>query len=387
MCCGPNVPIPGMHGGAGAGYSSFLWNMRGLIHNDFNKRALKTRALKNFLGHYDALAVVEAHCISGQADAYVQQFGNRYHIFYSAGRATRGIGNTEYEDKATGGVFVFLLKSKFLGWSVDFSEVVPGRVVLITSVKEDSLGSGDEKTFYQWFVHNSGLDGAKVKKFERLVHSHMDAAEMHPNNVAVFLSGDVNLKPILQHPVSLDKPDQILVRNTVSSLPPRPSHRPFQAIWEKVFARFLEIEVQGESHVNLAKLSMSTLDRTFIKIPRSVIPFLTIEGQLHSSPMRWMAKGISDHSPCSLRLRPKKSARSTPHRIPIYVAKHPIFKEKTEKYFEMCNLENVEINEAIGTAKDLIHEAARATRLYILQTDKDGFYSQLCALSGIAKAV
>ena len=373
------------------GYRSCAWNMRGLLHGNRLTRQNKIRFLRQFLPHYDTFCVLEAHVISGQFEAFSKQFGNIFEIFYSSGTSVDRISGVREDDKGTGGIIIFVRKTSFLGWRMHFDEIAPGRIVVFKAVKFVMGPDGveaEDKVFIHSFVHNAALERSHMMKFYKFMDEMIDIVETNPYFMAMVLSGDVNIRPEFEVPTSLDKPEEIVVRNLETALPPRAcSGRPFQSWWNKLFSRMLEVEIQGESHVNLAALSMSTLDRVWIKVARSVVPLALIEGQIHSSPMRWTSLGVSDHSPVSFRIAPRKSKRLLPHRIPGFVCKHEMFNETIENYFNIAELDKTDIQVAIVTAKELIHQAAKVTREFILHNDKDTLFSKLNALTGIAKAV
>ena len=116
-------------------------------------------------------------------------------------------------------------------------------------------------------THNFDIATQQLKRFGGKVTNRAREAKLHPSRVGLVLAGDLNMLPPHGQNLPLDSPGRTKVLNSGSMSPLVRQKRPNHKLWISILAPLTEIEFSEHSHVNIASLSTSGLDRILAAIP------------------------------------------------------------------------------------------------------------------------
>ena len=148
-----------------------------------------------------------------------------------------------------------------------------------------------------------------------------------------------------------------------------------------------DVEISGESHVNISMMNVSLLDRIWFLCPKSVSPQVDVKAHCIGDPVNTYARGMSDHCPVAVVLAAKSAVRTLPCSIPKYVSSSKEFQETVTTYLSALQLEDAPIQQAIPLAKEAIHNAAQITRERFLEQEDARIGTTLDRLATISKCV
>ena len=174
--------------------------------------------------------------------------------------------------------------------------------------------------------------------------------------------------------------------NTLSS-PPLPPTRPNQAIWENIFASFVEICSQSPTHLSPGEMSLATLDRIFISFAPSVFPNIVCNaGVIHDSV--WcFTHGLSDHSPMFFNARARTKMRSEHLFLKREWCEHPDFENQVECLAKAAKINNLEVSDGLPLMKNIMRQAALHVRDKLLHDLPHSPGNVLLRLNSISRAV
>lgn len=177
------------------------------------------------------------------SDIFLSRVGQRYNIFHSICMHPNGT-----PDSGSGDVLAFSWKQHSAGWNVEHFVEIPGRAFRFCVEKETDDSAQSLECFG---VHKWGLSRNQVTRLTTAIGNSVDRSSADPTNLVTFLVGDLNIPPAGSQPLPLSDPARLSVRNCGSQVLHVAKRRPFQAIWERLFAKFREIEIPEHTHLNV----------------------------------------------------------------------------------------------------------------------------------------
>ena len=334
-----------------------FWNSNGLLSSTARSMHRKLSYARSLLRNTSVLIVVETHC---SVLEFVTRFKDLARDFVIDGSdAVPGS-----DGRLVGGVLCFVSRGFARGY--ECKSILNARIV---RVDIDLTADSGRRTII-WGVHNYGvrsLSLAAKSAIKSAALADISCARANPFVVSTSFFGDWNF---------VEEGDMQLYSQT----PLTPAqHRSNEEIvlWRDVLSRTTLVHSSTPTHFWSDRFNC--LDRAYVVLDAWHRSQLLISTVVVGDPQKLRKSRISDHSAIQIVFHLRKSVPFLERPIPKFIATHPMFLEKHDKYYHFFKIESIWCPwERLDAHKTIIREAAFVTRDFIFSTASDAsFASQI----------
>eukprot|EP00971_Amphidinium_carterae_P351956 6492357-Amphidinium_carterae.2 len=317
------------------------WNSRALFHSRQGAAADKAKFFAKLANQSDVTCVQEAH-VSCQEDVELLCLPS-HRCFWSG------------HSPATGGLLVAIKSSYLDGVAVAWSEIVVGRIAVLTLSKQ-SLAR-------EIIVVHLSPDGRHSwENLVRLLADYLDSA-----SCVTLVVGDCN--------VILEQADRLEIKTGA----------PCQALGPRVHTWRKHIHANdihaGLTHYNAARQWLSCLDRFLINVTDTVIEVLGARGEVVGLALAPPA--ASDHWPIRLTFQPEGNFDAHPR----WTFHHPSFGISAQHWAEVLALDSQTGHKGLTILQSVIDSAVVDVRSDIGQLANDPFTQRSALLAALHAAM
>lgn len=204
-----------------------------------------------------------------------------------------------------------------------------------------------------WNVHNFGMTFGEARRLRRALHGDVREARAAPQEVQVFIMGDVNLEADGQRSTS------------------RAEHQ-----WRDMMEMVDEVCSGEPTRWDAIAQRASSIDRCGCIVARSAWTRNRILFSPVGAAQVYSAAGLSDHAPMMLRGSPRAHLPPDQRPVPPEIAQAPELREHLSALLKAARLEDIfgeRPMERLEVHKRLLKEAARLTRDDLLS---DGAFAE-----------
>ena len=204
-----------------------------------------------------------------------------------------------------------------------------------------------------------------------------------PDSFGAAYLGDFNLSPESEHPLVLKKP---LPSNFASPLA-RPSTRPVEGRWNRVFAKLTEVVSDCFTHYSASTTTLTRKDRIFTTSPRSsLLAFKSVAGIIRT-PEYWYSAGLSDHAPVFWSAQMiSQNKNNSKLALKREWCEHPHYRARMEAFSEVLGGISDPIEQRTAVV-EVMRESAKQARDILFANDPTSTHSTLTRLSSISRCV
>ena len=371
------------------GINACLWNTRGLRHHKPALRKAKCDEVWQLSRDYQVIALLEAHGSPSSLQVCLAKVLRTHFLFTSHMKDDNGDTVSD-----AGGLCVLVSKALF-GIPVSefpvvispppgvasFSQLINGRAIQLSLYHEEN---GNQKWMHFFFIHNYGFSAFQTDFLIKAISRKRDLSLNFPRLHSCILMGDFNLEPKGSRRLKLTDPAGLSGEFNHETLSPP---RPFEAKWNKLFDALLEIDYPLPSHLHVATLTLSKINRTFAVFPKSSVPVIKIQAGIKRDATWYEANRLSDHSPIFVSFSGAKSIPKGELRIKPEWCKHPAYAERLQQLSNCINWNNHSIAEQSIYMKEIQRDAALWARDKLFLESPGSKANQLCRFGSIARCV
>ena len=343
------------------------WNSRALLHHDPNIRKIKFGYLWSFIFSVDICCLQETHGNLHELQAYAPELFESFHVFASFCVKT-----------CAGGVITFLKKSSNMSWGLFIADpFCQGRALRVQWAAYVGL-----RKAIVWNIHNHGISKAEMKLIGAAIKHDQAMAKEFPQHISVVVVGDFNFLIDGEFRLSAGQPT-----NPEDDQLGGPPTQPHKAAFSEALACYTDVHGGMHTRYDTHAAKYSRLDRIFFGMPKWFLVQCTMDFKVWTDPMLLSLRGISDHAPTIVVVKPRMIHDRDSLPIPPEIFKSPVYYNSLKTLLAFSDIDKHDPPNQEIILKGLIRQAARLARNDIIKSCEDIATVKALSFSAMARAV